>query len=177
MEFGTVGMISDARLLANYFDKIAGAVTFSDEQKRQIAGLGQLATLKTNSLNPGRITVGEYCSLPEALRYDPVKNPSGARCDVYDHAVNVWGRDAKTGFARRPLVLTERELLIADFERTRLGNLEQIHAAQQRAFAAARRSDQRGHVALRELQIDGIEHTVPGKVLVDFFQSDHQLPA
>jgi Tannase-like family of unknown function (DUF6351) len=103
MEFGTVGMISDARLLANYFDKLAGSVTFTDEQKRQIAGLGQLATLKTNSLNPGRITVGEYCSLPEALRYDPVKNPTGARCDVYDHAVNVWGRDPKTGFARRPL--------------------------------------------------------------------------
>ena len=103
MEFGTVGMISDARLLANYFDKLAAAVTFTDEQQRQIAGLGQLATLKTNSLNPGRITVGEYCSLPEAMRYDPVKNPTGARCDVYDHAVNVWGRDPKTGFARRPL--------------------------------------------------------------------------
>ena len=103
MEFGTVGMITDARLLANYFDNLAGAVTFTDEQKRQIAGLGQLATLKTNSLNPGRITVGEYCSVPEALRYDPVKNPTGARCDVYDHAVNVWGRDPKTGFARRPL--------------------------------------------------------------------------
>ena len=103
MEFGTVGMISDSRLLANYFDKLAGSVKFTDEQKRQIAGLGQLATLTTNSLNPGRITVGEYCSLPEALRYDPVKNPTGARCDVYDHAVNVWGRDPKTGFARRPL--------------------------------------------------------------------------
>ena len=103
MEFGTVGMISDARLLANYFDKLAGSVTFTDEQQRQIAGLGQLATLKTNSLNPGRITVGEYCSLPEAMRYDPAKNPTGARCDVYDHAVNVWGRDPKTGFARRPL--------------------------------------------------------------------------
>jgi hypothetical protein len=103
MEFGTVAMISDARLLANYFDKLAGSVTFTDEQQRQIGGLGQLATLKTNSLNPGRITVGEYCSLPEALRYDAVKNPTGARCDVYDHAVNVWGRDPKTGFARRPL--------------------------------------------------------------------------
>ena len=45
-------------------------------QQRQIAGLGQIATLKTNSLNPGRITVGEYCSLPEALRYDAVKNPT-----------------------------------------------------------------------------------------------------
>jgi uncharacterized tannase-like protein DUF6351 len=103
MEFGTVGMISDARLLANYFDKLAASGTLTDEQKRQVAGLGQLATLTTNSLNPGRITVGEYCSLPEALRYDPVKNPTGARCDVYDHAVNVWGRDPKTGFARRPL--------------------------------------------------------------------------
>jgi uncharacterized tannase-like protein DUF6351 len=103
MEFGTVGMISDARLLANYFDKLADSVAFTDEQQRQIAGLGQLATLKTNSLNPGRITVGEYCSLPEAMRYDPAKNPNGARCDVYDHAVNVWGRDPKTGFARRPL--------------------------------------------------------------------------
>lgn len=103
MEFGTVGMISDARLLANYFDKLAGPVTFTDEQQRRIAGLGQIATLKTNGLNPGRITVGEYCSLPEALRYDAVRNPAGARCDVYDHAVNVWGRDPKTGFARRPL--------------------------------------------------------------------------
>jgi len=103
MEFGTVGMISDARLLANYFDTLASPVTFTDEQKRQISGLGQLATLTTNSLNPGRITVGEYCSVPEALRYDAVKNPTGARCDVYDHAVNVWGRDPKTGFARRPL--------------------------------------------------------------------------
>ena len=32
-----------------------------------------------------------------------MKNPTGARCDVYDHAVNVWGKDPKTGFARRPL--------------------------------------------------------------------------
>jgi uncharacterized tannase-like protein DUF6351 len=103
MEFGTVGMITDARLLANYFDKLAGPVTFTPEQQRHIAGLGQIATLKTNSLNPGRITVGEYCSVPEALRYDAVKNPAGARCDVYDHAVNVWGKDPKTGFARRPL--------------------------------------------------------------------------
>jgi hypothetical protein len=103
MEFGTAVMISDARLLANYFDKLAGAVAFTGEQQRQVAGLGQLATLKTNSLNPGRITVGEYCSVPETQRYDAVKNPTGARCDIYDHAVNVWGRDPKTGFARRPL--------------------------------------------------------------------------
>ena len=38
-----------------------------------------------------------------ALRYDPVANPGGVRCDLYDHAVNIWGRDPETGFARRPL--------------------------------------------------------------------------
>jgi hypothetical protein len=32
-----------------------------------------------------------------------VKNPRGSRCDVYDHTVNVYGRDPVTGFARRPL--------------------------------------------------------------------------
>jgi hypothetical protein len=32
-----------------------------------------------------------------------VTNPQGARCDVYDNQVNVFGRDPKTGFARRPL--------------------------------------------------------------------------
>ncbi len=38
-----------------------------------------------------------------ALRYHPTTNPKGARCDVYDHTVNAYGRDPKTGFARRPL--------------------------------------------------------------------------
>ncbi|MGE3840881.1 MAG: DUF6351 family protein [Vicinamibacterales bacterium] len=102
LEFGTVPMVTDSRLLANYFQK--SAVPYTDEQKRQIAGLGALATLTANSLNPGRITVGEYCpAVPEAQRFDQVKNPGGVRCDIYDHAVNVWGRDPKTGFARRPL--------------------------------------------------------------------------
>jgi len=103
LEFGTAPMVSDARLLANYFDKATAPAAYTDEQKRRIAGLGQLVTLTNNGLNPGRITVGEYCSVPEAQRYDAVKNPTGARCDIYDHAVNVWGRDPKTGFARRPL--------------------------------------------------------------------------
>jgi hypothetical protein len=31
-----------------------------------------------------------------------VTNPKGARCSIYDGMVNIFGRDAKTGFARRP---------------------------------------------------------------------------
>jgi hypothetical protein len=53
----------------------------------------------------GRIQVLEYCPrvLPPALRYDATGNPTGARCDVFDHTVNIYGRDPNTGFARRPL--------------------------------------------------------------------------
>src|SRR5690606_8912400 len=41
--------------------------------------------------------------LPQSLRYDPVANPAGARCNVFDHTANVYGRDSSTGFARRPV--------------------------------------------------------------------------
>ena len=100
----TVPGISDARLLNHYFDTLA-AQPYTDEQKRRIAGFGSVATLVSVAEDAGRIHVTEYCpaALPQALRYDPIGNPRGARCDVYDHAVNVYGRDPKTGFARRPL--------------------------------------------------------------------------
>ncbi len=43
------------------------------------------------------------CALNDAsLIYDPVKNPKGARCTVTDMRANVYGRDPKTGFARKP---------------------------------------------------------------------------
>ena len=40
--------------------------------------------------------------LPVELMYDPAKNPRGARCTYQDNSVNIFGRDPKTGFARRP---------------------------------------------------------------------------
>jgi hypothetical protein len=40
--------------------------------------------------------------VPADLVYDPQKNPKGARCTYQDNMVNVFGRDPKTGFARRP---------------------------------------------------------------------------
>jgi hypothetical protein len=38
-----------------------------------------------------------------AEKYDPVNNRTGARCDLFDHDVNIFGRDPATGFARRTL--------------------------------------------------------------------------
>jgi hypothetical protein len=37
------------------------------------------------------------------LRYSARENPTGVRCNVFDHTVNVYGRDPVTGFARRPV--------------------------------------------------------------------------
>jgi hypothetical protein len=41
--------------------------------------------------------------VPKSLVYDAKTNPTGIRCDLYDNAVNLFGRDPKTGFARRTL--------------------------------------------------------------------------
>ena len=102
--FGTIPMITDARLLNHYFQN-AGDGRFTAEEQRAVAGFLVLETMPNVSINAGRVTVGEFCpdALPEALQYHPTDNPGGARCDVYEHYVNVYGRDAETGFARRPL--------------------------------------------------------------------------
>ena len=43
------------------------------------------------------------CGIPAELVYDPVKNPKGARCTMWDTNVATFGRDPATGFARRSL--------------------------------------------------------------------------
>ncbi|MEP7271751.1 MAG: DUF6351 family protein, partial [Acidobacteriota bacterium] len=43
------------------------------------------------------------CALNDGSKvYDPVKNPKGARCTMQEMRVNIYGRDPKTGFARKP---------------------------------------------------------------------------
>ena len=43
------------------------------------------------------------CALNDKSKiYDPVKNPKGARCTIQEMRVNIYGRDPKTGFARKP---------------------------------------------------------------------------
>jgi hypothetical protein len=102
--FGTAPMITDARLLNRYFES-DGAIPFTENEQRAVAGFLTLATMPSVSRGAGRITVNEFCpdALPEEHRYHPVDNPGGARCDMYSHHVNVYGRDGDTGFARRPL--------------------------------------------------------------------------
>ena len=104
--FATVQSITDQRLLGNYFkNKVPGA--FSDEQQRLVAGVQTVKTIYTATVYEGamRIAPDTYCpaTLPVAQRYNANTNPTGVRCSIYDHNINVYGKDPATGFARRPI--------------------------------------------------------------------------
>ncbi len=104
--FATVQSITDQRLLGNYFkNKVPG--TFSDEQQRQVAGIHSVKTMYTATVYDGsmRIAPDVYCpaTLPIAQRYNATTNPRGVRCSIFDHNINVYGKDPVTGFARRPI--------------------------------------------------------------------------
>lgn len=102
--FGTVNFITDARLLNHYFNDTT-ELGWTPEQKRQVTGFQRLATMGNVAYGAQRIDPRVFCPgvLAVELRYDPEINPDGARCDVYDHTVNVYGEDPETGFALRPL--------------------------------------------------------------------------
>ena len=107
--FATIQFITDAWLLDTYFN--ANAALWTPEQKRLVTGFGVYATAPNVAIGARRIDpltrpgmLGTSCAaVPVAQRYDPVANPTGVRCTVYDHTVNVYGRDAASGFAARPL--------------------------------------------------------------------------
>jgi hypothetical protein len=96
-------MLTDSRLLDVYYDKIGVALT--EEQKRAIGGVAELQNLPSSAPLAGRINPMEYCppDLAMGLRYDPFSNLTGVRCDIYDHNINLYGRDPATGYARRPI--------------------------------------------------------------------------
>ena len=111
----TIFTLADARLLHHYFTTTASGL-FTREQQRAVAGFGEWNSIPNLSRGAARIDPvfdgaiaaeeqgGEVSvSALEAERYHPTRNPDGVRATVYDHTVNVYGVDAETGFARRPL--------------------------------------------------------------------------
>ena len=114
----TTGMVPmhSSRLLQIYFNETRPGV-YSVAQQKAITGylsipgqLQEMSVVRGNRMDP-RIEFP-----PEILpgvgpqyRYDPTTNPFGARGDVYDHTVNVYGKIPNTPFhghkrfAQRPL--------------------------------------------------------------------------
>ena len=104
--FSTVYSITDQRLLGHYFrDMVPG--TYTDAQITAVAGILNAKTMYTGTVYEGalRIAPDSFCPavLPVAQRYNAITNPTGVRCSIYDHTVNVYGKDPVTGFARRPI--------------------------------------------------------------------------
>ncbi len=95
----TTQFLIDAQLLDAYFSR----ASLTEEQKRAIGGHANLKNISGPAGGAGRINPEKFCppQLPAELRYHPVLHRAGARCDIFDHNVNVYGRDPLTGFARR----------------------------------------------------------------------------
>lgn len=95
----------DCRLLNAYFATPAGAA-LSDAQRRAITGMVQPNGCLALGAGADVVNASEGCDekvVPPAQIFDPVTNPDGIRCTVWDSMVNIYGRDASTGYARRTL--------------------------------------------------------------------------
>jgi hypothetical protein len=106
VQFATTPWNSDARLFLKYFEGKA-SVPWTDAEKLASIGFTNLDFVGRIGREPGghsqRIHVGEACRLPEEMRYHPTDNPTGARCDIFEHTAGVYGRNPETGFVRRPI--------------------------------------------------------------------------
>jgi hypothetical protein len=102
----------DCALLIHYFDD--AMIPWTDAQKLPVSGdavipacLSWTANWGAQYTNPGTNSYQAKCPsnspIPVALQYNPVTNPTGVRCTMYDSMINLYGEDPKTGFARRPL--------------------------------------------------------------------------
>jgi hypothetical protein len=96
---------ADCGLLQNFFKTKTDASKWTDADHAAVEGLskGTCASWESSFVPTMKATNARGCALNDAsLIYDPVKNPKGARCTINDMRVNVYGRDPKTGFARKP---------------------------------------------------------------------------
>ena len=104
--FAAINFITDGWLLDTYFNSKA-AVPWSAGQMRRVTGFLLYETAPNVAGGAHRIDpkpgTTSCAAVPGEQRYDAVSNPRGVRCTVYDHTVNVYGRDPATGFALRPL--------------------------------------------------------------------------
>jgi hypothetical protein len=100
---GMVLNLSDADLMTHYFSKTR--LTWSDSQNVAVTGYPNAAT--TAAVAPLAVRIkaeGGTCNavVPPGDRYSKANRPNGVRCDVYDHSVNGFGRNAGSHAARRP---------------------------------------------------------------------------
>jgi hypothetical protein len=102
--------VIDCSLLDHAFKSTKAS--WNDDQKALVSGYATWKTCAEGWMSNGSPTSlannqvkAAACNptIPKALTFDPATNPAGARCDYFDDLVNVYGKDSRTGAARRPL--------------------------------------------------------------------------
>ena len=95
----------DCRLLNRYFGTPDGAALTS-AQRRAVTGLDNPNGCAALANGADVVNASEGCLesvVPVSVIFDPVSNPGGVRCTLWDNMVNVYGKDPGTGYARRTL--------------------------------------------------------------------------
>jgi len=95
---------ADCGLLQNFWRKADPAV-WTDAKKTAVEGYtkGTCAAWERSFVPVLTATNARGCALTDASKvYDPVKNPKGVRCTMQEMRANIYGRDPRTGFARKP---------------------------------------------------------------------------
>ncbi len=98
--FTTGGPVTDCRLLDTYLATNPGLTTAA---QTAIAGFLDYTTCRSwDATFASRATPTDSCdsSIPVAIRWDPVTNPNGIKCESTEQVVNQLGRDPNTGFVR-----------------------------------------------------------------------------
>lgn len=102
--------IEDCALLHSYWgdpERWGPGVAWTPAQQAAVTGHGSVSVCHAwttvfgyqELLDPA---LGRSCGVPTSKRYSRVDNPAGVRCSLQDYTVNVLGRRAGDGFARRP---------------------------------------------------------------------------
>ena len=96
---------ADCGLLQNFWKSAAGK-KWNQEKKTAVEGYtpGTCAAWERSFVRTIQANFAEGCAIADkTLVYDPKRNPKGVRCTTQEMRVNIYGRDPKTGFARRPI--------------------------------------------------------------------------
>lgn len=100
-----IPVFSDCALLSNAL--LSSAWSWTEMQRTAVSGFATWQTCSAAAslhaqlgwLDPKNC----HSSVPTELIYDRKSNPKGIRCTYYDNAIDTFGRDPATGFARRTL--------------------------------------------------------------------------
>jgi hypothetical protein len=120
--------VTDCSLLDRAFGSTK--TSWNDDQKASVSGYalwktcsdGWMANGSPVSLANNQI-LATACNaaIPKTLVFDPLTNRSGARCDYFDNMVNVYGKDSRTGAARRALDNVGVQYGLAAFNAKQIG--------------------------------------------------------